>query len=502
MTPAARTPTPPTGRPDFDRGFVHTMGLIDRRLCTDSRLVRPGDVFAAVPGHRVDGRDFVGHAVQAGASAVLWDPSGRPPMRFDDLPVPHMAVPELNWRLGWIAAEMARHPSASLWTIGITGTNGKTSCSHWLAQALSACGTPCGRIGTLGYGIDTLSPLANTTPDGGRLQEILAELRNAGATAVAMEVSSHALAEGRVHGVAFDVAVFTNLTRDHLDYHGTLEAYGAAKERLFHWDGLQHAVIVTDADFGLHLAGRIDHNRTQVLTVGRRGDVRVSQVQCSAEGVACRLDTPWGAVEMRSGLIGRFNVDNLACVAATLLVSGVPLGRIADAIAALTPVPGRMQVLRRDGAPTVVVDYAHTPDALGQALASLREGLPTNHRLHCVFGCGGDRDPGKRAAMGAVAAKLADVVTLTSDNPRSEDPDAIIATISAGIPASADATLHTEPDRASAIAHAILGAAAGDVVLLAGKGHETWQEIAGRRLPFNDAEHARAALDAWTGARA
>lgn len=482
----------PSGRPDFDRGFVHAMGLAGRRLRVDSRLVQPGDVFAAIPGHRVDGRQFIDAAVAAGAAAVLWDPSG---IAAPALDVANEPVPDLAWRLGWIAAEMAGHPGRPLWTVGITGTNGKTTCSHWLAAGLNRAGRRCGRIGTLGYGLDRLTPLPNTTPDGVVLQDILGELRREGADAVALEVSSHGLAEGRVHGVEFDVAVFTNLTRDHLDFHGSLEAYGAAKARLFHWDGLQHAVVATNQTFGAELADSIDRSRTEVVTVGHRGEVRPEAVRHSDAGLAFRLVSPWGSAEVQAPVVGLFNVDNLACVLASLLVSGVPLEQAAAAAADFLPVDGRMQVLRVAGGPTVVIDYAHTPDALEQALASLRPSLSAGGRLHCVFGCGGDRDAGKRPLMGEVAARLADRVVLTSDNPRSEDPVSILAAIRHGIATACE--LAVEVDRAQAITLALAGADAGDIVLLAGKGHETTQEIAGHKYPFSDIAHARLALDDW-----
>jgi len=489
---ALRHGNQPSGRPDFDRGFVHAMGLGGRRLRVDSRLVGPGDVFAAMPGHHVDGRRFIDAAVAAGAAAILWDPAGIEAPCFD---IPNQPVPDLAWRLGWIAAEIAGHPGRPLWTVGITGTNGKTTCSHWLAAGLSRNGRRCGRVGTLGYGVDTLATLPNTTPDGAALQDILAELRHDGAEAVAMEVSSHGLAQGRVHGIEFDVAVFTNLTRDHLDFHGSLEAYGAAKARLFHWDGLQYAVVVTNQTFGVQLADSIDRSRTEVVTVGHRGDVRPEGVRASADGLAFRLASPWGSAEVHAPVVGLFNVDNLSCVLASMLVSGVPLEAAAAAAAEFLPVDGRMQVLRIANGPTVVVDYAHTPDALEQALASLRPSLGERARLHCVFGCGGDRDAGKRPLMGEVAARLADRVVLTSDNPRSEDPAAILADIGRGITSACE--LLVEPDRARAIPLAVAAAAPGDIVLLAGKGHETTQEIAGQRYPFSDIAHARMALDSW-----
>ena len=494
---ALRLGNHPSGRPDFDRGFVHAMGLAGRRLRVDSRLVQPGDIFAAIPGHRVDGRRFIDAAVSAGASAILWDPAGMQPLQLD---VPNQPVPDLAWRLGWIAAEVAGHPGRPLWTVGITGTNGKTTCSHWLAAGLGRAGRRCGRIGTLGYGLDTLTPLPNTTPDGAVLQDILGELRRTGADAVAMEVSSHGLAQGRVHGVEFDVAVFTNLTRDHLDFHGSIEAYGEAKARLFHWDELQYAVVVTNQSFGVQLADSIDRSRTEVVTVGHRGEVRPEAVRASDTGLSFRLASPWGSAEVHAPVVGLFNVDNVSCVLASMLVSGVPLEQAVAAASDFLPVEGRMQVLRIADGPTVVIDYAHTPDALEQALASLRPSLPPGARLHCVFGCGGDRDPGKRPLMGEVAGRLADRVVLTSDNPRSEDPGAILEDIRGGVGINCE--LAVEPDRARAIPLALTAAARGDIILLAGKGHETTQEIAGQKLPFSDVAHARVALDSWQGSTA
>ncbi|MCF8191911.1 MAG: UDP-N-acetylmuramoyl-L-alanyl-D-glutamate--2,6-diaminopimelate ligase [Burkholderiales bacterium] len=494
---ALRHGNQPSGRPDFDRGFVHAMGLAGRRLRVDSRLVEPGDVFAAMSGHHADGRRFIDAAVAAGAVAVLWDPVGIEPPHIS---IPNEAVPDLAWRLGWIAAEMAGHPGRPLWTVGITGTNGKTTCSHWLASGLTRAGRRCGRIGTLGYGIETLAPLTNTTPDGAVLHTILGELRRDGAEAVAMEVSSHGLAQGRVHGVEFDVAVFTNLTRDHLDFHGSLEAYGAAKSRLFHWDELQYAVVVTNQTFGAQLADSIDRSRTEVVTVGHHGDVRPEGVRADAEGLYFRLASPWGSAEVHAPVLGLFNADNISCVLASMLVSGVPLDVAAAAAADFLPVDGRMQVLRLAGGPSVVVDYAHTPDALEHALASLRPSLGEHGRLHCVFGCGGDRDAGKRPLMGEVAARLADRVVLTSDNPRSEDPAAILEDIRSGITSHCEWLV--EPDRARAITLAVAAAHAGDIVLLAGKGHETTQEIAGQKYPFSDVVHARLALDGWQGGAA
>lgn len=378
--------------------------------------------------------------------------------------------------------------------IGVTGTNGKTSVSHWIAQAMTRLGKPSVVIGTLGNGFaGRLSPAANTTPDAAELQAMLARYVAEGARACAMEVSSHGLDQGRVNGCRFDVAVLTNLSRDHLDYHGSMEAYAAAKAGLFAWPGLDHAVLNLDDDFGKSLVGRTGSAR--VVGYGtRQGEVRAEAVIERREGLLLVLDTAWGRGELEVPLLGRFNAYNLLAVLAVLLVSDIPFGEAVTALAKVRPPAGRMQTLGGDGRPLVVVDYAHTPDALEKVLATLRP-LAGKGRVICVFGCGGNRDKGKRPLMGRAAQRGADLVFVTSDNPRHEDPLAIIADILQGVKTD---SAHIEPDRARAIFEAVGGARAEDIVLIAGKGHEDYQEIGGRRLPFSDAAVAEKALGAWT----
>jgi len=452
--------------------------------------VKPGDLFLAYPGEHADGRRFIGQAIGAGAAAVLWDSRG---FRWNSAwKLPNLGVPELRAHLGDIASHFYGHPSRYLWVAGVTGTNGKTSCSHWIAQSLSRLGRKTAVIGTIGSGFPSaLEPALNTTPDAVTLQAQLADFRMRGAEACAMEVSSHGIEQGRVGGVEFDVALFTNLSRDHLDYHKTMEDYGAAKAKLFHWPQLKHAIVNLDDRFGQELARSIDRSRVNVLGYGLgRGEIAGHRLDLSTRGLKLEITTPWGAAELDSPMIGGFNASNLLGVLGVLITSDVPLREAVEALSRVEPVPGRLQMVRAPGAPLVVVDYAHTPDALEKALETLRSTLSSGGRLHCVFGCGGDRDPGKRPLMGEVATRLADRAVITSDNPRSEHPRAIIDEILAG----AHPNYAIEEDRATAILHAISGAAPQDVVLIAGKGHETYQEIGGRRLPFDDVEVAREIL--------
>jgi UDP-N-acetylmuramoyl-L-alanyl-D-glutamate--2,6-diaminopimelate ligase len=398
--------------------------------------------------------------------------------------VPHAPVPNLRHRAGHIASRVLGDPSQQMWIAGVTGTNGKTSCSQWIAQALGAIGRPAAVIGTLGSGFPgALEPAANTTPDPVSLHARLRELHQAGARAIAMEVSSHGIEQGRVNGVAFDTALFTNLTRDHLDYHGSMEAYGAAKARLFDWPDLKHAVVNIDDAFGSGLAQRIDRSRVNVLRYGfAKGEIAGHRLDLSSKGLKLEIRTPWGSARLASPLLGGFNAHNLLGVLGVLLSSEVRLEEAVHALTTLEPVRGRMQTVRVADGALVVVDYAHTPDALEKALETLKALLPPGARLHCVFGCGGDRDPGKRPLMGEIATRLAHRTVVTSDNPRTEDPMTIIRQIIAG----AHPRYHVEPDRADAILDALSHAAASDIVLIAGKGHETYQEIAGARLPFDD----------------
>ena len=481
-----------TGRREFDPSLLARLGVPVRNLATDSRAVQPGDVFLAYPGGRFDGRRFIAQSIERGAAAVLWeadDFAWRTEWR-----VPHLAVNGLRDQAGAIAAHVYRNPSHELWMAGVTGTNGKTSCSQWIAQSLQRCGRRTAVIGTLGNGFPEALDLAtHTTPDAVSLQRQLRHYRDAGARAVAMEVSSHGLDQGRVSATRFDTALFTNLTRDHLDYHGDMESYGAAKAKLFRWPGLANAVINLDDSFGRELALGLRGASTRVLGYGiGQGEIAGHRIDLSTRGLRLEIRTPWGETELASPLIGGFNVSNLLGTLGVLLTADLKLEDAVAALAQVEPVAGRLEMIRAAGCPLVVVDYAHTPDALEKVLETLREivGHDGGARLTCVFGCGGDRDPGKRPLMGEVATRLADLAIVTSDNPRSEDPRSIVDQVVAG----AHANHEIEVDRGAAIARAIASAREGDVVLIAGKGHETYQEIAGVRLPFSDAEVARAVL--------
>jgi UDP-N-acetylmuramoyl-L-alanyl-D-glutamate--2,6-diaminopimelate ligase len=469
-------------------------------LTLDSRSVRDGDVFVALAGARHHGIEFAPMAVRQGAVAVLAEPwpDGAAPVAC-----PVVWVEDLRGRLGGIAARFHGDPSASMTVVGVTGTNGKTSTVQLLAQAFTHLGRRAATIGTLGAGMHgALAAAERTTPDVIRVHALLAEFRDAGATDVAMEVSSHALDQHRVDGVHFDVAVFTNLTRDHLDYHGTMEAYGAAKARLFDWPDLRAAVVNVDDAFGRTLAGRFEsHLRRpsgrprQLLRYGIESDaadVRARDVSTHSEGIDFELAVAGHAGKVRSRLLGHFNVANLLAVAGTLSALDVPFADIVESLQSLEPVAGRMNRLGGGTAPLIVVDYSHTPDALEQALTTLRDHC--EGRLVCVFGCGGERDAGKRPLMGAIAERLADVVVVTDDNPRGEDGDAIIAQVLAGLRVPARALV--QRDRARAIGLAIGRAHPGDVVLIAGKGHEAYQESAGVKRPFDDLQVARTTLEA------
>lgn len=470
-------------------------GLVVAGLELDSRRVQPGMAFVALAGGHAHGLDYAGQAAARGAAAILAEAAPGRDMPAQVAGVPVLEVAQLGRQLGHIAARFHGEPSRALQVIGVTGTNGKTTTVQLLVQALGRAGFRAASIGTLGAGFDgALEPGERTTPDAIELQRLLAGFRAAGASHVAMEVSSHALVQGRVNGVHFAQAVFTNLSRDHLDYHGSMEAYGQAKARLFAWPGLGAAIINADDAFGRRLAA--DVRGVSLLRHGiERDDVEVAAaaVELADDGVAFELRTPWGSAPMRSALLGRFNVSNLLAVAACLGQLGLPLATIAAALGAVHPVAGRMQRLGGGAKPLVVVDYAHTPDALAQALDALR--AHCRGRLACVFGCGGERDRGKRPEMGAIAEARADAVFVTDDNPRSEDGDAIVDAILAGMRAPTDAT--RERDRAAAISLAIALARPGDVVLVAGKGHEPYQEVAGARQPFDDRAVAARALELW-----
>jgi len=462
-------------------------------LTLDSRQVRPGDAFFALRGTREHGITFARGAAERGASVVLAEAPASP---VEGIDVPVLWVDGLHGKVSEIASRFFGRPSESLRVIGVTGTNGKTSTVQLLAQALEHLGHRAATIGTLGAGLHgRLQEGERTTPDAINVQGLLASFRSDGATHVAMEVSSHALEQGRVAAVAFDVAAFTNLTRDHLDYHGTMGAYGEAKAKLFAWPSLEAAAINVDDGFGRTLVQRVPQGvrALQLSAENHAGaDVRAANVVTSAEGLAFDLQTPWGSHAVRSHLLGRFNVANLLAVVACLGALGAPFERIVEAVEALEPINGRMNRLGGvSGLPLVVVDYAHTPDALEQALNALR--AHCEGELICVFGCGGERDAGKRPQMGGIAERLADRIIVTDDNPRGEDGDLIVAQIVAGLRRPDMATV--ERDRAKAIGLALSSAQPGDVVLIAGKGHETYQEGAHGKRPFDDLAVARQALE-------
>lgn len=466
--------------------------LADLRL--DSRQVCANDVFLAVSE-----RDWQQHLLQAaakGAALAVVDQAGSGDL--PETPCRVVRVPQLRRKLGAIADAYYGQPSRACVVVGITGTNGKTSCSHWLAQAWQQARGTAGVIGTLGCGLvgeaghhDT----GFTTPDVASNHRLLAEMVQRGAGLVAMEVSSHALDQGRVDAVQFDTAVFTNLTRDHLDYHGDMASYAAAKRKLFEREELQWAVINRDDAMGKDLCDRLRGQPVRCLTYGlddTTTDLGVERFDVTGRGMRARIRTPWGKGELESRFPGGYNLLNTLAVLATLCAHGTDLDDALAAVRQLQAVPGRTQIISESGDDVlVVVDYAHTPDALDKILRALREQSP--RRLWCVFGCGGNRDRGKRPQMAAVAAAGADVVVVTTDNPRDENPAAIIADVVAGL---AGKTYRVVEDRAAAIAAAISEAGAGDIVLLAGKGHEEYQEVAGQRLPFSDSDEARRALAA------
>ncbi|SDV49595.1 UDP-N-acetylmuramoyl-L-alanyl-D-glutamate--2,6-diaminopimelate ligase [Chitinasiproducens palmae] len=490
-------------------------------LHVDSRDIRTGDVFLAYAVDGADSRPHAADAVARGAAAVLWQ-SDRGPVGAPPSTVPVLTLDGLDALAGPLASAWYDAPSETLDTVGITGTNGKTSCSFWIAHALNACARRCAVIGTLGSGFPE-RPVATgfTTPDAARLQRALRDLVRQGAQAVAMEVSSHALHQGRVNGVAFDVAVFTNLTQDHLDYHGDFAAYEAAKARLFDWPGLRAAVINADDEAGRRLLARLSARTDARVPVIAYGLADAGQIEPAgtghsgasalrtliarnlrptARGTAFDIDGSWGTRAIEVPTFGAFNVSNLLAVVGALLGLGVAWDDALASLPALPAVRGRMERLggrERADEPLLIVDFAHTPDGLAQTLSALRPLADARGgRLVVAFGCGGDRDPGKRPQMGRIAATLADAVVLTSDNPRSEAPSAIIDQIAAGVPASAAARVRAIEDRASAILQTVRSARVEDVVVLAGKGHESTQEIAGKKRPFSDHDHALLALAA------
>jgi len=470
-------------------------------ITTDSRKVRAGDGFIAWPGAATDGRRFVASALAAGATTCLVERDGLEVFAFDDARI--ASLPGLKAATGAIADAFFEQPSRSLEVVATTGTNGKTSTSWWTAQALTLLGRRCAVVGTLGIGAPPLPDRAAqieftglTTPDPVMLHAALRLFADAGFAACAIEASSIGLVEQRLAGLRVAVALFTNFTRDHLDYHGTMDAYWAAKRQLFAWPGLRAAVVNVDDARGAVLARELSATPLDVWTCSVRGPARLAATNLGYVdgGLAFDLHEGDQRLAVRSTLIGDYNASNLLAVIGGLRAMGVPLADAVSVVPRLTPVPGRMQRVGSGiDAPEVVVDYAHTPDALEKVLHALRPlATARGGRLACVFGCGGNRDATKRPLMGAIAARDADAVVVTSDNPRAEPPAAILAEIVAGIAEPTKVTV--VEDRRAAIARAIAAADARDVILVAGKGHEDYQDIAGVKHPFSDAAEAEHAL--------
>jgi UDP-N-acetylmuramoyl-L-alanyl-D-glutamate--2,6-diaminopimelate ligase len=492
-------------------GLLEVEPQLDREilgLTLDSREVKPGSLFLACAGTRQHGLAYARQAVAKGAVAMLWEPDGdrgdRLAAELTDLSLPLLALPSLSKYVSSIAGRFYDEPSLRMCLYGITGTNGKTSISQLLAQALGE-EFPCGIMGTLGYGFPgALHPTGFTTPDAVTLQRLLAEMRQHGALAMTMEISSHALDQGRAEAVHFDGAIFSNLSRDHFDYHGSLENYAASKRRLFQMPGLGFAVLNMDDEEGRRLFEQLPSGvESMVYTLDPdaalpqnvNGWVRALKITATGCGMEIELACHRGEGTIQSCLLGRFNAANLLAVLMVLLLRGWDLQRALRVMGRLQTVPGRMQLFGGGAQPTVVVDYAHTPDALEKALQAVR--LHCAGRLSVVFGCGGDRDRGKRPQMGRLAERLADRVYVTDDNPRSEPSATIIAEILGGMKQPAGAVV--ESDRGRSIRQAIRQADAGDLVLVAGKGHEDYQLVAGERLHFDDREEVAEALAEWQG---
>lgn len=462
-------------------------------ITSDSRKVGENSLFLAYPGESSDGRDYIEDAIKKGASAVLWDSENyfwNPEWQVENIP-----IKKLRLQAGFVASQFYKNPSHKLWMIGVTGTNGKTSITQWLAACLNHLNRKTAVIGTLGNGLpNQLSPTMNTTPDAILLQDMLAQYLSEEAECVAMEVSSHGLSQGRVNGVNFDVAVLSNLTQDHLDYHGTFEAYADAKRSLFMKENLKFAVLNADDPFGIELEKSLIGTKTEVLTYGiESGQVKAVDVRLEDANLVFYAETPYGNAPVKANLVGRFNVYNVLAVLATLLVSKVSIDNAVEAISHIQSVKGRMQQLGGGKAPLVVIDYAHTPDALEKVLTTLK--AQANGKVICIFGCGGDRDKTKRILMGKIASELANAVVVTSDNPRTEDPQKIIAEIAEGL----HGNFAIEEDRAKAISVGIFSAKPGDIVLIAGKGHEEYQEVNGKKYPFSDLEEAKEVLKIYGG---
>ena len=466
-------------------------------LHADSRKIQPNDIFIACQGEYADGRLYIQSAIENGASFVFWEDDGT----FQWQPewaVSNQPISDLKQCAGILANAVYQNSAGSLNIFGVTGTNGKTSITQWIAQAIDILENKksCAIIGTVGNGFfGELQETTHTTPDPVSVQTLLRQFKQLGANHIAMEVSSHGLHQYRVNGVPFKTAIFTNLTRDHLDYHNSMAEYGATKARLFHWQGLENAIINSDDEFGAELILQLKQQYESSLKVYSYGfnenaDIRITEFIANTQGMKIGLQTPWGNGTAQTRLLGRFNAQNFAAAIGALCASGFEFQAALNALSQIRPATGRMDCIINENKPLVVVDYAHTPDALEKALTTLREIQSPESKLWCVFGCGGNRDSGKRPLMGAVAAQHSDRPIVTSDNPRMEDPQAIIADI---LPAVPNAAL-VQVDRQTAIEQTIAQAAPQDIVLIAGKGHETYQDVQGVKHHFSDFEVAENAL--------
>ena len=484
-----------------------------KHMTLDSRKITGGELFVAIPGIRSDGRKYIARALEKGAAAVLVDDSEGFDISAATGFQSVFIVPGLRAKIGELANRFYRQPSEQLKVIGVTGTNGKTSCCWFTSEILQQLGVPCTVMGTVGRGLPgQLEASLNTTSDVVSLHKYLRQLVSDGVPTLAMEVSSHGLDQGRVSGVSFEVALFTHISRDHLDYHGSLEKYAAAKARLFSECNFRYAVIGKDDEFSELMFSSCPYGAD--ITTWSLGDasadVYLTNIETLAKGFKATIHTPWGVATLSTSLLGRFNLKNLLAVITVLGVQGYPLDRLLAAIPELSTPPGRMQQFGGGDGPLILVDYAHTPDAIENVLFSLREhrsqienaikcSTKDNEKgvgnIVCVFGCGGDRDRGKRPLMTSAALNGADIVVLTSDNPRTEDPEQIIADALEGIVPDDCQRVQVIVDRAEAIRSAITSASVGDIIVIAGKGHENYQEIQGVRCFFDDAEQVRSVLD-------
>ncbi len=475
--------------------------LLVSGLQSDSRKVESGDVFLAYPGLKTDGRQYIRDAVNRKAAAVLYDPIAWSNAGITQSEVPLIPLKNLQHQIGEIAMRFYDDPSKSMRVVGVTGTNGKTSCTQFMAQALQRQQIKCGVIGTLGYGfLPELQKSNYTTPDPILLQQAFLEMKQRGAKAVAMEVSSHALDQKRVQGVHFNIAVFTQLTQDHLDYHGDMQTYARAKKRLFEQPGLQYGVVNADDSLGRQILrersnvlNMVVYSAQQERLLQYERMIWAKKITSLPKGFHVEVQTPWGDGEFETPFLGRFSVSNLLAVLSVLCLFEIPFSTALQDLSQLQIVKGRMDCHGGDNKPLVVIDYAHTPDALEKALMALREHVLG--RLFVVFGCGGDRDRGKRPLMATIAESYADRVVFTNDNPRSEPPMQIIKDMMAGL--KKPSSVKIELNREIAIQWAVQNALIGDIVLVAGKGHETTQIVGDTTLPFDDSQVVSNTLNDW-----